>query len=139
MAQVVCYSPRTEVRCGGFTMTRLLLSVATTGLLLSAGLTAQSATDWSSTAGDPGAMKYTSAAEITPANVSRLKEAWSYRPGGPSPIVINDTLYFASGGNVVALKADSGTELWKFPLRQAAQGAAIRRGMTYWPGTVEHA
>jgi quinoprotein glucose dehydrogenase len=84
-------------------------------------------------------MKYTSAAEITPANVSRLKEAWSYRPGGPSPIVINNTLYFASGGNVVALEADSGTELWKFPLRQAAQGAAIRRGMTYWPGTPEHA
>ena len=120
-------------------MTRVLVSVATTGLLLSAGLTAQSAIDWSSTAGDPGAMKYTSAAEITPANVSRLKEAWSYRPGGPSPIVINNTLYFASGGNVVALKADSGTELWKFPLRQAAQGAAIRRGMTYWPGTPEHA
>ena len=120
-------------------MTRVLVSVATTGLLLSAGLAAQSATDWSSTAGDPGAMKYTSAAEITPANVSRLKEAWSYRPGGPSPIVINNTLYFASGGNVVALKADSGTELWKFPLRQAAQGAAIRRGMTYWPGTPEHA
>ena len=120
-------------------MTRVLVSVATTGLLLSAGLAAQSATDWSSTAGDPGAMKYTSAAEITPANVSRLKEAWSYRPGGPSPIVINNTLYFASGGNVVALEADSGTELWKFPLRQAAQGAAIRRGMTYWPGTPEHA
>ena len=120
-------------------MTRVLVSVATTGLLLSAGLAAQSAIDWSSTAGDPGAMKYTSAAEITPANVTRLKEAWSYRPGGPSPIVINNTLYFASGGNVVALKADSGTELWKFPLRQAAQGAAIRRGMTYWPGTPEHA
>ena len=120
-------------------MTRVLVSVATTGLLLSAGLAAQSAIDWSSTAGDPGAMKYTSAAEITPANVTRLKEAWSYRPGGPSPIVINNTLYFASGGNVVALEADSGTELWKFPLRQAAQGAAIRRGMTYWPGTPEHA
>ena len=120
-------------------MTRLLLSVATTGLLLSAGLAAQSTTDWSSTAGDPGAMKYTPASEITPANVSRLKEAWGYRPGGPSPIVINNTLYFASGGNVVALKADSGTELWKFPLRQAAQGAAIRRGMTYWPGTPGHA
>ena len=120
-------------------MTRVLVSVATTGLLLSAGLAAQSAIDWSSTAGDPGAMKYTSAAEITPANVTRLKEAWSYRPGGPSPIVINNTFYFASGGNVVALKADSGTELWKFPLRQAAQGAAIRRGMTYWPGTPEHA
>jgi quinoprotein glucose dehydrogenase len=120
-------------------MKRLLLGVATTGLMLSAGLAAQSASDWSGTAGDAGAMKYAPASEITPANVSRLKEVWTYRPGGPAPIVINNTMYFASGGNVVALKADSGTELWKFPLRQAAQGAAIRRGMTYWPGTPEHA
>jgi len=120
-------------------MKRLLLGVATTGLMLSAGLAAQSASDWPGTAGDAGAMKYAPAAEITPANVSRLKEVWTYRPGGPAPIVINNTMYFASGGNVVALKADSGTELWKFPLRQAAQGPAIRRGMTYWPGTSDHA
>ncbi|HEY3159273.1 MAG TPA: PQQ-binding-like beta-propeller repeat protein [Vicinamibacterales bacterium] len=120
-------------------MKRLLLGVATMGLMLSVGLAAQSASDWSGTAGDAGAMKYAPASEITPANVSRLKEVWTYRPGGPAPIVINNTMYFASGGNVVALKADSGTELWKFPLRQAAQGAAIRRGMTYWPGTPEHA
>ena len=117
-------------------MKRLLLGVAVAGLL-SAGLAAQSATDWPSTAGDPGAMKYSSVGDITPANVSRLKEVWTYRPGGPSPIVINNTMYFATGGNVVALKADSGNELWKFPLRDAAPGAAIRRGMTYWPGTAD--
>jgi quinoprotein glucose dehydrogenase len=120
-------------------MKRLLLGVAATVVMLSAVLAAQGTTDWSSTAGDPGATKYTRAAEITPANVARLEEVWTYRPGGPSPIVVDNTMYFASGGNVVALKADSGSELWKFPLRQAAQGPAIRRGMTYWPGNAEHA
>ena len=120
-------------------MKRPLFSVVGTGLLLSVGLAAQSAADWPSTAGDPGAMKYSSVSDITPANVTRLKEAWTYRPGGPSPIVINNILYFVSGPNVVALNADSGTEAWKFAIRDAAQGAAIRRGMTYWPGDAEHA
>ena len=48
-------------------------------------------------------------------------------------------MYFAGGGNVVALNADSGTEAWKFALSEAAPGGAIRRGMTYWPGTPPHA
>jgi glucose dehydrogenase len=117
---------------------RLLIGVIAIGLL-SAGLAAQSATDWPSTAGDPGAMKYSSVSDITPANVTRLKEAWTYRPGGPSPIVVNNILYFVSGPNVVALNADSGTEAWKFAIRDAAQGGAIRRGMTYWAGDTEHA
>ena len=119
-------------------MKRLLIGVIALGLL-SAGLAAQSATDWPSTAGDPGAMKYSSVSDITPANVTRLKEAWTYRPGGPSPIVVNNILYFVSGPNVVALNADSGTEAWKFAIRDAAQGGAIRRGMTYWAGDTEHA
>ena len=119
-------------------MKRLLIGVIAIGLL-SAGLAAQSATDWPSTAGDPGAMKYSSVSDITPANVTRLKEAWTYRPGGPSPIVVNSILYFVSGPNVVALNADSGTEAWKFAIRDAAQGGAIRRGMTYWAGDTEHA
>ena len=48
-------------------------------------------------------------------------------------------MYFVAGGNVVALKADTGTEVWKFPLSKATPGGAIRRGMTYWPGTPTHA
>ena len=119
-------------------MKRLLIGVIDIGLL-SAGLAAQSASDWPSTAGDPGAMKYSSVSDITPANVTRLKEAWTYRPGGPSPIVVNNILYFVSGPNVVALNADSGTEAWRFAIRDAAQGGAIRRGMTYWAGDAEHA
>src|SRR4030095_12157337 len=52
---------------------------------------------------------------------------------------IDNVMYFVAGANVVALNADSGTEAWKFPLSQATTGGAIRRGMTYWPGTPPHA
>ena len=119
-------------------MKRLILGIAAIGVLLSGGLSAQSGNDWPSVAGDPGAMKYSPVAEITPANVSRLKEAWRYDAGGPAPIVVNNTMYVVSSGNAVALTADSGTEVWKFALREAAPGAAIRRGMTYWPGDAQH-
>ena len=111
-------------------MKRLRSIVALTGAVLSVSVGAQGVNDWPGVGGDPGGMKYSPLAEMTPANVSRLKEAWTYDPGGPAPIVINNTMYFVAAGNVVALKADSGTEAWKFPLSRATPGAAVRRGMT---------
>jgi quinoprotein glucose dehydrogenase len=80
-------------------------------------------------------MKYSTADQVTPANVSQLTQAWTYANGGPAPIVVGNLMYFVAGGNVVALNADAGTEAWKFTLADAAPGGAIRRGMTYWPGT----
>ncbi len=95
----------------------------------------QTTIDWPAVAGDVGGMKYSPANQITPANVAMLKEAWSYQPGGPAPIVIGGVLYTVAGGNVVALNAETGAELWKFALSEATPGGAIRRGMTYWPGS----
>src|SRR6187399_2030499 len=96
-----------------------------TGLVLVAavlagglGVQAQAPTDWGAVAGDLGGMKYSPVDQITTANVPKLTQAWSYQPGGPSPIVVDNVIYFAAAGTVVALKADSGTELWKFPLSQ---------------------
>jgi quinoprotein glucose dehydrogenase len=100
---------------------------------------AQSATDWPAVAGDAGAMKFAPIDQITPANVTTLSQAWTYQPGGPTPIVINNLMYFVAAQNVVALNADTGTEAWKFPLGKATTGGAIRRGMSYWPGTPQHA
>src|SRR5690349_5492768 len=94
----------------------------------------QTVLDWPAVAGDVGGMKYSPADQITPANVATLKEAWSYQGGGPAPIVINNVMYFAGGGNAVALNAETGAEIWKFALSEATPGGAIRRGMTYWPG-----
>ena len=109
--------------------------------VVTCGLTAdaQVPTDWPAVAGDLGAMKYSPIDQITAANVTTLKQTWSYQPGGAAPIVIDNVMYFVAAGNVVALRADSGIELWKFPLAKATTGGAIRRGMTYWPGTPQHA
>jgi glucose dehydrogenase len=109
--------------------------------LLMSGLAthAQSPNDWPAVAGDIGGSKYSPLDQITPANVGKLTQAWTYQPGGPTPIVINNVLYAVAGGSVVALNADSGTETWKFPLNKATPGGAIRRGMTYWPGNATHA
>ena len=88
-------------------------------------LDAQSpAADWPAVAGDVGGMKYSPANQITPANVGTLTQAWTYQAAGSAPIVINNVMYFAGGGNVVALNADSGTEVWKFALER---GDARRR------------
>jgi quinoprotein glucose dehydrogenase len=80
-------------------------------------------------------MKYAPLDQITPANVAQLTQAWTYEPGGPWPIVIDNLMYFTAGGSVVALNADSGNEAWKFPLSEATPGNPVRRGMSYWPGT----
>jgi quinoprotein glucose dehydrogenase len=110
------------------------------GLLWLAALAlhAQSPTDWPAAAGDIGAMKYSPADQITPANVGRLTQAWTYQPGGPAPIVVNNLLYTVAGANVVALNAETGVEAWKFKLSDATTGGAIRRGMTYWPGDAQN-
>jgi glucose dehydrogenase len=105
------------------------------GLLLHA----QSPADWPAVAGDLGATKYSPAEQITPANVSQLTQAWTYQPGGSAPIVIDNLMYFAAAGHVIALNAESGTETWKFPVNKATPGVPVRRGMTYWPGTASHA
>lgn len=116
-------------------------SVLVAAICLACGLTAhaQKRSDWPAVAGDLGATKYAPIAQITPANVAKLREVWSYKPGGPAPIVVDNVLYMVAAGAVVALNAENGAELWKFPLSQATTGGPIRRGMTYWPGTPPHA
>ena len=115
---------------------------AAVGFVLVAALSTraqQTPVDWPAVAGDAGAMKYSPADQITPANVSALKEAWTRQPGGPAPIVVDGVMYFASAGTVVALNAETGAELWTFALADATPGGAIRRGMTWWPGDPRHA
>ena len=113
----------------------VLLLIAVLGLAV---LDAQTpTTDWPAVGGDIGGMKYSPLDQITPANVSKLKQAWEYAGGGV-PIVVENVMYFASGGNIVAVKADTGTEVWKYLLSQATRGTPVRRGLTYWPGDAQH-
>jgi quinoprotein glucose dehydrogenase len=116
------------------------------GLLLGAGVAAQVANDWPTVGNDPGGMKHSLLTQITPANVARLTKAWTYDLGVPAsgytitPIVVGNVMYLPTGGTtIVALKADAGTELWKFDLATlpgiAPNPSAGGRGISYWPGS----
>ena len=103
------------------------------------------ARNWPTVDGGPGGMKFSSLQQITPRNVSRLQRAWIYNIGSFSagsnmeftPIEIDDVLYFsAPNRKVVAIKADTGSELWNFDLKKISPyGEAGARGISYWPGT----
>ena len=77
--------------------------------------------DWPTIGNDPGGMRLSPLTQITPENVTQLKEAWSYDMGAPSngyqhtPVVINSVMYLPiqAGTIMVALRAESGKELWR--------------------------
>lgn len=100
---------------------------------------------WRTHAGDPGQTHYSSLNQINITNVARLKVAWEYRAGDVSadsgtqiqcnPIIIEDLLYATTATlKVVALRADTGEEIWRFDpfvgLDTLPQG--INRGVSYW-------
>jgi quinoprotein glucose dehydrogenase len=104
--------------------------------------------DWPGFGNDPSQTKYSPLGQITPANVTNLKRAWTYDTGDPSvnargweisPIVVNDIMYFpTSGGKIIALNADTGQEVWKVDLKLVAglpaNPGSSRWGVSYWPG-----
>lgn len=73
--------------------------------------------------------------QITPANVSRLKMAWTYKIDDNvtwkgSPIVIGTTIYgFAHSDQIVALDATNGKEIWR---HTAPPRTTSMRGFNYW-------
>jgi quinoprotein glucose dehydrogenase len=129
-------------------MKRLFPIGVVMSLVCGSGLAAQDAKDWPTVGHDPGGMKHSPLTEITPANVSRLTKAWTYDTGDPgtgrgysiTPIVVDNVMYLpVLNTTIVALKADDGSEVWKFDL-SAIPGilpnpSAGGRGISYWPGT----
>jgi len=81
-------------------------------------------------AGDAGGSRYSTLAEITPANVDRLEVAWEYHTGDlrddamqgrnhafqATPILVGDTLFFCTPrSRIVALEAETGRERCNAP------------------------
>jgi quinoprotein glucose dehydrogenase len=107
---------------------------------------APEAADWPTYNRDLAGTRFSPLTQIDTENVGELRQAWSYdlgrNPttgglGGGSqftPLVIDGIMYLAGADHVVALDADSGEEIWNFPVRQ---GAPSRRGLAYWPGDGE--
>ena len=111
-------------------------------------------TGWPFVGSDPAHTKYSVAAEITAANVGELEIVWQWEPNeapleeygtrpGPfqaTPVMVDDILYLSTMyTRVVALDAETGTELWTFDPR-AYEGGPIgagptgfkHRGVAYW-------
>jgi glucose dehydrogenase len=110
--------------------------------------------EWRSYGHDPGGQRYSPLDQITPANVSRLQRAWTYRIGeldrtpniSPdreppafqcTPLIVGGVLYLVTpSSRVIALDAETGAERWTF---DPQAGAATRgyhqiRGLAYWEG-----
>ncbi|WP_230522686.1 membrane-bound PQQ-dependent dehydrogenase, glucose/quinate/shikimate family [Janthinobacterium sp. EB271-G4-7A] len=106
--------------------------------------------DWSAYGRSGYGDRYTPAAQITPANISGLKEAWTYHTGdfkGPNdpgeianevtPLKVNDMLYLCTPHNIViALNPDTGKEIWRHDPKINRDAASyqhmICRGVAYW-------
>ena len=112
-------------------------------LLAQAGKTQDAAADWPTYNRDLASTRYSPLAQITPGNVQKLVQAWSYRlrPDANSPaagtmnevtpLVVNGRMYLPAGNRVVALDSETGKEVWRFELKA---GLASQRGVAYWPG-----
>ena len=113
-------------------------------LLVSLPALAQSPSDWPTYNRDLASSRFSPLTQITPANVSKLTQAWSYRlrPDANSPnagtmnevtpIVVNGVMYLPAGNRVVALDPETGKEVWRYDLKNGA--IASQRGVAYWPG-----
>ena len=106
------------------------------------------AADWPMYNRDLAGTRYSPLAQINTRTVSSLREVWSYRfhpedgfIEGPSPtelfqqvtpIVVDGVMYLPAGNRVVALRPETGDEIWRHEL---TEGLASFRGVTkYWPG-----
>ncbi|MCC2978034.1 membrane-bound PQQ-dependent dehydrogenase, glucose/quinate/shikimate family [Sphingomonas sp. PL-96] len=101
--------------------------------------------DWTEYGGDAGGRRYSSLAQITPANVSGLEPVWTYHVGAApknakaslevTPLKIGDTVYICSGFNdVIALDAETGKQRWRYNANSKTKGvySATCRGVAYY-------
>src|SRR5438128_11139072 len=109
--------------------------------------------DWPVYGGDQAGTKYSPLTDITRHNVARLAPAWEWttrekaladfgtRPGAfeVTPLMIENVLYLSTPYNrVVALDADTGTEIWSFDPKAYEDGQPpngtgyVHRGVAAW-------
>ncbi|MDB5540207.1 MAG: quinoprotein glucose dehydrogenase, partial [Devosia sp.] len=121
-------------------------------LLASHALAAGPADEWPAYGYDFGESRHSPLTQISPANVGKLKPAWTYHmkppaepaaagePARPAfsssqntPLVVNGMMFVSTPyGRIVALDSDTGKELWVYKT-PAGDGPATR-GLAYWPG-----
>jgi quinoprotein glucose dehydrogenase len=111
--------------------------------------------DWYAFGGTEAGTRFSSADQITPANVAAMQPAWTYRtgdlPGSPgpahvfeaTPILVGDLLYVCTSQSVVvALDPDTGAQRWRFDPHANATGVRLSacRGVSFYQapaGTID--
>ena len=106
--------------------------------------------EWRYVGADQAHTKYSTADEITAANVDQLEIAWQWEPNEmpmpelgarPSsfqatPIMLDNVLYVSTAYNrVAAIDAETGAELWVFDSKayeREARHGFTHRGIAYW-------
>ncbi|MPQ55279.1 pyrroloquinoline quinone-dependent dehydrogenase [Duganella sp. FT27W] len=103
--------------------------------------------DWAYYGGDAKAQRYSTVAQITPANVDRLERAFVFHTGdlpargeryspANTPLKIGNDLLVCSAKNIlIAVDAASGKEKWRFDPKvpsQAIAHAAVCRGVAVY-------
>jgi quinoprotein glucose dehydrogenase len=117
---------------------------------------ASSEQDWPFYGGDQAGTKFSPLTDINRDNVNHLAPAWEWatrekaladfgtRPGAfeVTPLMIDNVLYFSTPYNrVVALNAETGTELWSFDPKAYEDGQPpngtgfVHRGVAAWRDT----
>ena len=103
--------------------------------------------EWASFGRSAAGTRYSPAAQITPANVDKLKVAWTYRTGDyranypnskvpmtfeATPLKVGNTLYLCTPHDIViALDADTGKQRWRFDPKVNDGILLICRGVSY--------
>lgn len=126
---------------------RLAASLACGAAPLAGPLAAQNgempAGDWQTINRDLAATRYSPLADIDTGNVGDLVQVWSYPLrafSSGTPLVIGGVMYMSAGNRVIALDAETGTEIWVHEEPRKAEestgfgGGFSSRGLSYWPG-----
>jgi quinoprotein glucose dehydrogenase len=104
--------------------------------------------EWPVYGGNYGGTKYSPLTQINRTNVTRLKPALIYRcddmrerPATTiqcNPLIIGGVIYLTTPGlKLVALKAATGEEIWRFDPWNGAGGRGVNRGVAYWESDAE--
>ncbi|SER31131.1 membrane-bound PQQ-dependent dehydrogenase, glucose/quinate/shikimate family [Sphingobium sp. YR768] len=107
------------------------------------------AADWKNYGGDGNANRYSPLAQITPANISNLETAWTFRTGSmpadlknnrwapeTTPIKVGDGIYLCSATNdMMRVDPATGKEVWHYKSNVTEKDipyTAACRGVTYY-------
>lgn len=120
-----------------------LVVLGLVNLILMTAASAQPApTEWKDWGGDTARSHYSPLNQITAANVSGLKPVWVWDSGNLgrsweiTPLLIDGLLYISENqsGDIIALRPETGKEVWRHKSPVTAGARIDRRGLAYWAG-----